>query len=341
MGFFWQVYGRKMGLLSSVSFLLFVFAWATPCFSVSTADSVWTADDEAIARARNLGKSEYGPGSSPQFSADPPVFSSSSEKEPAVGGVFRASESECKSCHLAGYKAVGSRSTQSTEGLVNARSDSNDPIGRALGALTTSDYDTKFTDESRRILKAYNLFNKRMVRDSSINPTSESLEWTQVSRCFWKCEEEYLLVDYYQDGDKSNPVMKVFVAKSELSPPSEFRTSGYQGYLHFGFLYYGGQNQAFFFVLHPNSWGPYQHRFKTNSFTAFFQDGIGAVLASGATYAAGAAVTSAAAAAGAAAAGATIGSIVPVAGTIIGGLVGASVGALSDDYFGDYLRYIG
>jgi len=265
-----------MGLLSSVSFLLYVFAWATPCFSGATAEV-------------------------------------------------------CKSCRMAGYKAVGSRSTRPTEG--KARSVSNDPIGRALGSLTTSDYDIKFTEENKRILESYHLLNKRMVRDTSVNPTSETLEWTQVSRCFWSCEEEYLLVDYYQDGDKSNPVMKVFVAKSELSPPSEFRTSGYEGYLHFGFLYFGDQNQAVFFVLHPNNWGPYQHRFKTNDFTAFFNDGIGEILASGASAAAGAAV--------AAAAGAAMGSIVPVAGTIIGGLAGASVGLLSDDYFGDYLRYIG
>ena len=164
-----------------------------------------------------------------------------------------------------------------------------------------------------------------MVRDTSVNPTSETIEWTQVSRCWWGCEEEYLLVDYYEDGDKTNPVMKVYVARSELSPPSYFWTSGYEGYLHFGFLYFGGQNQAIFFVLHPNSWGPYQHRFKTNSFTQFFNNGIGSVLSSGAG----------------AAAGAAIGSIVPGVGTILGGLVGAGVGSLSDDYFGDYLRYIG
>ena len=103
-----------------------------------------------------------------------------------------------------------------------------------------SDYDTEFTEDSRQLLKAYNLYNRTMVRDDSVRPTSETIEWTQISRCWWGCEEEYLLVDYYQDGDKSNPVMKVYVAKSELSPPSEFWTSGYNGYLHFGFLYYGG-----------------------------------------------------------------------------------------------------
>merc|ERR1712241_1547043 len=129
----------------------------------------------------------------------------------------------------------------------------------------------------------------------------------------------------YLDGNKNGKPYKVFV-ESGTTPPSEFRTSGYNGKLHFGFLVFDtSPNGAVFFVLHPNSWGPYQHRFKTNSFTAFFNKGVGSVL----TNAAGAA------------AGAAIGSIVPGVGTIIGGLVGASVGALSDDYFGDYLRYIG
>ena len=166
--------------------------------------------------------------------------------------------------------------------------------------------------------------NKKMVRDQSATPTSEIIRWTQFFRCFFGCKEEYLLVDYHQDGDKSNPVMKVFVAKSKLSPPDEFNTSGYQKLLHFGFLFFGDQNQAIFFVLHPNSWEPYQHRFKTNAFTAFFNDGIGSVMTAAET-----------------AVGAAVGSIVPGAGTIIGGIVGTAVGSLSDDYFGDYLRYIG
>jgi len=90
-----------------------VEAEATPSFNTQhfpgeTADGVWTVDDEALARARNFGKSEHETASSPQFSANPPVFSYSSEKEPAVGRVLRASESGCKSCRLAGYEAAGS-----------------------------------------------------------------------------------------------------------------------------------------------------------------------------------------------------------------------------------------
>jgi len=80
-----------------------VEAEATPSFSslqeilLATNNGEWTVDDEA----RNLGKSEHKTASSPQFS-------SSSEKEPALGRVRRASESGCKSCRLAGYEAAGS-----------------------------------------------------------------------------------------------------------------------------------------------------------------------------------------------------------------------------------------
>jgi len=200
---------------------------------------------------------------------------------------------------------------------------------RAVGALTISDYDTKFTSDSKELLRGLGLYSVRMVKDTSIRPTSETIKWTQASRCFFtSCEEEYRLVDYYKDGNTSSSVYKVFVNK-DTSPPDEFRTSGYRGELHFGFLTFGSDDGAVFFVIHPNSWKPFQHRFKTNTFTKFFKDGI----------------SKAASAAASAATGAAIGSIVPGLGTAIGGIVGLVVGtagsSLTDDYFGDYLRYIG
>ena len=98
-----------------------------------------------------------------------------------------------------------------------------DPAGqRAVGWFT------KLTDGSKKLLAAYNLANKNMVRDKSVSPKSETIGWTQILQCFCGSEEEYLLTDYYQDGEKTNPVMKVFVAKSKLSPPDEFNTSGYK-----------------------------------------------------------------------------------------------------------------
>lgn len=206
--------------------------------------------------------------------------------------------------------------------------------GRQIGALDFGNSGSEFTDSSKNILEAYNQENIR-----SVQPTSVTIEWSQFSKCtFSTCSEEYLLVDYYQDGDQSNPVMKVYVAKDELSPPNEFRTSGYRGKLHFGFLYFGGTNQALFYVLHPNSWGPYQHRFKTNAFTRFFKSQASKAASKAAAAAVGEAIGSiAASTAAGAAAGEAIGSIIPGAGTIIGSLVGAGVAELSDDY----LRYIG
>ena len=87
--------------------------------------------------------------------------------------------------------------------------------------------------------------DRMMVRDASVKPSTETIEWYQLSKCWWWCEEEYLLVDYHKDGDKRNNVHKVFVAKAAGSPPDVFYTSGYKGEndarLHFGFLYKHGR----------------------------------------------------------------------------------------------------
>jgi len=196
---------------------------------------------------------------------------------------------------------------------------------RAVGIFTLGDYYSTFTQGSRDILTSYNLLNKNMVRDNDVSPPTERIEWTQTSRCFFGCMEDYLLVDYYQDGVKTNPVMKVFVARELGNPPQQFSTGGYQGKLHFGHLNFGGDwsiNHAIYFVIHPNDWYPYQHRFKTNTFTEFFQDSLWLDL-------------------GGWTAGAAIGSILPGPGSVIGGVVGEAIARFQDDIFGDYLRYIG
>ena len=148
--------------------------------------------------------------------------------------------------------------------------------GRAAGQLTFSswtnlNYDTAFTTDSRHLLKEMNMSNIRLIRDNSLRPTSETIEWTQISRSLMGCEEDYLLVDYFQQGNRGRK-FKVFINEA-TTPPNVFETSGYNGKLHFGFLTFSSDDGAVFFVIHPNSWGPYQHRFKTNTFTQFVKDG--------------------------------------------------------------------
>ena len=111
-----------------------------------------------------------------------------------------------------------------------------------------------------------------LVKDNSVRPTTETIQWSQFSRCLWSCEEEYRLVDYHINGNTSAFVYKVFIANG-ITPPGQFQTNGYNGKLHFGFLTFGTDDGAAFFVIHPNDWFPYQHRFKTNSITAFFRNG--------------------------------------------------------------------
>ena len=95
---------------------------------------------------------------------------------------------------------------------------------RAVGIFTTGDYWNSFTRGNEELLRKYHLANRIMVKDNDVRPSSETIEWTQTSRCFWSCEEDYLMVDYYEDGKKTNPVMKVFVAKELGTPPQRFHT---------------------------------------------------------------------------------------------------------------------
>jgi len=97
---------------------------------------------------------------------------------------------------------------------------------KAIGGLTLTPYHTQFVESSKHLLRALKLDNKRLVRDKSVKPSTETIKWSQISHCLWECKEEYLLVDYYLNGDKSSSVVKVFVAKEAMTPPDEFKTSG-------------------------------------------------------------------------------------------------------------------
>ena len=86
--------------------------------------------------------------------------------------------------------------------------------GFGIDFFTTSDYSETFTKDSKVLLEAYKLHNVRLVREASVPPPVETVEWQQTSRCFISCQEDYWLVDYRQEGDTASPVVKVFVAKS-------------------------------------------------------------------------------------------------------------------------------
>ena len=224
------------------------------------------------------------------------------------------------------------------ENLIN-ESENENATERAIGSFTTGPYYKKFVESSKELLRTRGLWEKKMVMDKDLSMSRETIKWSQWSRCYWNyCTEGYKWYTYRQDGDPNNPKVKVFVA-DDIPAPEEFYTTGgspnstendiIKDKLFFGFLYYGDAGQAFFFVIHPKDWRPYQKRFKTNRMTEFFNTAIstGTWSAVGAT------------------AGAVLGSVIPGAGTLAGGAIGAGLGAaLSsqvDSYFGDYLRYIG
>jgi len=208
-------------------------------------------------------------------------------------------------------------------------------------------YSTRFTSVNKKILRDWKLRNKNLILDPS-STSRETIEWTQAKRCWWLCSEDYILADYYDEDDvKKELPIKVYVAREAGPPPKRFSTSGHSAAesskLHFGNVFFdkaGGS--AIFFVIHPNAWGPYQHRFKTSYLTEAFQDTTKLIVEAGATAGITAAIASAAAS------GAAIGSFIPGPGTAAGAALGVAVGsagtaiaALTDDYVGDYLRYIG
>ena len=144
-------------------------------------------------------------------------------------------------------------------------------------SFVSSDYRDTFTKSNRDILSKWRLMNKTLVMDK-VEKENEEITWRQASKCgLFECSESYMLVDYYEDGDKNLPLLKVFVAKKHGDPPLSFSTQGYsrgQHELHFGNVPIEESDgaSALFFVIHPNSWRPYQDRFLTSSFTAFVKD---------------------------------------------------------------------
>jgi len=209
------------------------------------------------------------------------------------------------------------------------------------------DYYKRFTVGNMKLLRDWNLENKNLVLDPSMT-SGETIKWTQFSKCWWSCYEDYILAHYHDEADvKKELVVHVFVAKAAGPPPKRLSTSGHsaaQGSkLHFGFLFFDSEgSSAIFFVIHPDAWYPFQHRFETNSLTEAFGVATKAIIAYGAKTGIALAIAEAAAS------GAVIGSFIPGAGTaagyVLAGAVaaaGAVISLLGNDYIGDYLRFIG
>ena len=192
-------------------------------------------------------------------------------------------------------------------------------------------YDTQFTSENKYLLDKMNLSNRVLINKSG-DGVQEDISWTQASRNLLGNTEKYYITDYYVEGESKDSVVKVFVAASCGKPPSRINTSGHSmggGKLHFGYIFYDNNGKAIFFVLHPNSWGPYQNRFRTNAMMSFIKSTGCQMSSMGAS----------------AAAGAFVGSVFPGVGTAVGAGVGAAAGwvasTITPSYVGDYLRYIG
>jgi hypothetical protein len=210
-----------------------------------------------------------------------------------------------------------------------------------------------FCDESKEILEKNKMLNV-WLQNSGRSTSQETIEWTQASRCWWSCSETYNLATYSVWGSEI-PVY-VYVSMNYDLPYWLYTgggTDGYQGLLHFGNLIYdasaensNSESQVIFFVVHPNDWGPFQHRFKTNSLTKAVNGAMNAIVSGVGGALATAGLTSLIASS--AIAGGTLGSVVPVGGTAAGIIIGVgaalvayALASQSDDYLGDYLRYIG
>ena len=168
-------------------------------------------------------------------------------------------------------------------------------------------------------------------------------EWKWWNR--W-CKEQYALYTYTVEGHPDSEVLVHLATKEYPNAPNTIWTGGQDGELHMGNLIWDNEGSSVvFFVMHPNSWGPYQKRFQTSVVTKHVNGVIGRLAQAGGAALAGAMVS-------AVVAGATAGSVVPGPGTVAGaaiagtGVVATAIGGYlsgiaADKYLGDYLRYIG
>lgn len=116
------------------------------------------------------------------------------------------------------------------------------------------------------------------------------------------------------------------------NPPAQLTTAGHQqggGVLHFGFVLSDDDKgtKAIFFVIHPKSRKPYQHRFRTKGMLKLMQRGTSKAAGLGSSAAAGALI------------------VIPGTDTVIGAAIanaaGSAASTLTPSFIGIFLRYIG
>ena len=126
-------------------------------------------------------------------------------------------------------------------------------------------------ENPRRLLEGINLWDKVMKRDDSVNWIWHRIEWTQFSRCWWECKEEFFEMSFKENGNGAE--YKVFIAKVWGDWfPNEFNTKGLWNMLNAGFYndkIDGKRWDVVVFVIMPSDWKIYQHRFYTSNLKAF------------------------------------------------------------------------
>ncbi len=199
--------------------------------------------------------------------------------------------------------------------------------------------DTQFTDKNQNLLKELGLYNVQLEKTAE-QEIKQEIEWGQAKLdLLSNVKREYLECVYTIKGAPKTSKIKVFVATECGAPPAIINTSGHEqggGVLHFGYIFHDDKEdvKAIFFVIHPNSWGPFQKRFRTNTMLALVDTAINSV-ADKAGGKLGAII------------GAKVGTLIPipVVGTVAGAAAGYFIGettvAIVDCMAGDYLRYIG
>lgn len=183
--------------------------------------------------------------------------------------------------------------------------------------------ESSFTSQNKEILIKCGLHNVTLLKQSNVEKLV-TIKWSQVARSFFGCKEDYSECQYYMEGEDASNVVKVFVAKKCGPAPDAFNTSRHSqngGRLFFGYVYGGSDGKAIYFVIHPEDWRPYQHRFKTNDMISLLKQGASALGGSVGGY---------------------LGSTVPGTGTAAAGASGAWISKhLTAAVIGDFLRFIG